>query len=246
MLKLYKRIKRALHYHEAWADSAKVMEHWGKVGERGENAQHKRNRKLSEEQNLKQVLSTPLAEGYQPIGDEEHAVLLVEYAIDGMGNTKDLDKRHALEERMNETLGWTGLGYCDGGSIGSGTMDVCCFVVDFKIAKRVIEKDLKNTEFADYSRIFDERAGQPASAPDRGREPAPPNLAMLMPPWLMYQGRDRQDASWRKGKPAAYLANWLAWYQSVPAEARVAYAMAFREPKEWAGFYQSSATSANR
>jgi hypothetical protein len=69
---------------------------------------------------------------------------------------------------------------------------------------------------------------------------------MLMPPWLMYQGRDRQDASWRKGKPAAYLANWLAWYQSVPAGARVAYATAFREPKEWAGFYKSSATSAKR
>ena len=34
--------------------------------------------------------------------------------------------------------------------------------------------------------------------------------------------------------------------QSVPAEARVAYAMAFREPKEWAGFYKSSTTSAKR
>jgi hypothetical protein len=166
--------------------------------------------------------------------------------VAGGGSRPVMSMRHALEERMNETLGWTGLGYCDGGSIGSGTMDVCCFVVDFKIAKRVIEKDLKNTKFADYSRIFDERAGQPASEPDRGMEPAPPNLAMLMPPWLMYQAFDRQDASWRKGKPAAYLANWLVWYQSVPAEARIAYAMAFREPKEWAGFYQSSATSANR
>jgi hypothetical protein len=108
MLKLYKRIKRALHYHEAWAEGAKVLEHWGKIGERGDNAEHKRNKKLGEEQNLKQVLSKPLAEGYQPIDDEDHAVLLVEYALDGMGNTKDLDKRHALEERMNETLGGRG------------------------------------------------------------------------------------------------------------------------------------------
>ena len=77
--------------------------------------------------------------------------MLIEYPVDGMGTTKDLDKRHKLEERMNETLGWTGLGNCDGGSMGSGTMEVCCFVVDFKIAKRVIEEDLKSTKFGDYS-----------------------------------------------------------------------------------------------
>ena len=40
------------------------------------------------------------------------------------------------------------------GSIGSGTMEVGCIVVDFDIAKKVIEEKLKDTEFADYSRIF--------------------------------------------------------------------------------------------
>ena len=59
---------------------------------------------------------------------------------------------------MDEVLGWTGLGHCEGGSIGSGTMEVCCFVVDFDIAKKVIETKLKDTEFADYTRIFDENA----------------------------------------------------------------------------------------
>jgi hypothetical protein len=36
MLKLYKRMKRVLHYHEARLHGAKITEHWGKVGERGE------------------------------------------------------------------------------------------------------------------------------------------------------------------------------------------------------------------
>lgn len=71
-----------------------------------------------------------------------------------MGSGADLEKRHRLEERMNGTLGWTGLGHCDGGSIGSGTMEVCCLVVDFDIAKRVIEADLKDTEFSNYTRIY--------------------------------------------------------------------------------------------
>jgi len=59
---------------------------------------------------------------------------------------------------MNETLGWTGLGHCDGGSIGSGTMVVCCFVGDFRIAKRIIEEDLRDTTFGDYARILNEGA----------------------------------------------------------------------------------------
>jgi hypothetical protein len=33
-------------------------------------------------------------------------------------------------------------------------MEVGCIVVDFDIAKKVIEEKLKDTEFGDYSRIF--------------------------------------------------------------------------------------------
>ena len=80
------------------------------------------------------------------------------YNVRGVGTAADLSKRHKLEERLNETLGWTGLGMCDGGSIGSGTMEVCCFVVDFALAKSVIEADLQGTEFSDFSRIYDEDA----------------------------------------------------------------------------------------
>jgi hypothetical protein len=236
---IYKRIKRVLHYHEAWAHGSKITEHWGRVGERGETVEHKRNKKLSEEENLQQVLSEPLSEGFEPIEEDEHAVLLIEYSIEGMGNKKDLAKRHALEDRMNETLGWTGLGLCDGGSIGSGTMEVCCFVVDFKIAKRVIEVDLKNTTFADYSRIFDERSSKPSVAPAPGKKSAQQGIGMLAPPWHMWQNLDRQDAGWQNGKPAKYLAKWIAWYHQFPAENRVAYATIFREPTGWSGFYES-------
>ena len=33
-------------------------------------------------------------------------------------------------------------------------MDACCLVVDFDIAKKVIEEELKNTEFSDYTKIL--------------------------------------------------------------------------------------------
>jgi hypothetical protein len=35
-------------------------------------------------------------------------------------------------------------------------MEVCCYVVDFEIAKRVIAADLEGTPFADYTRIYRE------------------------------------------------------------------------------------------
>jgi len=150
MIKLYLKTKSVMRYHEAWISGAKVVEHWGVVGDRGESREHKKDRKKSDEENILDVLADPLAKGFLPIDDDGFDVLMIEYAIDGMGNKKDLKKRYDLEDRMNETLGWTGLGNCDGGSTGSGTMEVCCFVVDFKTAKRVIEKDLSESKFSDF------------------------------------------------------------------------------------------------
>ena len=96
--------------------------------------------------------------GFDEIEDDDLFTLLIEFNVDDMGTPEDVEKRTRLQKEMDEVLGWTGLGHCDGGSIGSGTMEVCCFVVDFDIAKKVIETKLKHTEFSDYTRIFDENA----------------------------------------------------------------------------------------
>ena len=156
MLKLYKRSNDAFRYHEAWYNAGTVTEHWGVVGEQGEFREHKFPKGGDEEQAILDVLRPAGDEGFRPIDIEEHAVLLIEYPIDGFGTKQDLEKRHALQGRMDETLGWTCLGHCDGGSTGSGTMEVCCFVVDFDIAKRVIEAILRGTEFGDFTRIYRE------------------------------------------------------------------------------------------
>lgn len=132
------------------------MEHWGVAGERGNSREHGFAKGEDEQDAILRVLQRAAEQGFAPIGIHDHAILLVEYAIEGFGTPQDLAKRHALEDRMGETLGWTGLGACDGGSIGSGTMEVCCYVADFDIAKRVIEADLKGTEYGDYTRIYRE------------------------------------------------------------------------------------------
>lgn len=160
MLKLYKEIDGKLHYQEAWTEpeNGVTVLHWGAVGTRGNTRHLPLAPGADEEAALDEALSPALAEGYAPFPEEDMQVLLVEYAVEGMGTAADLGKRHALEDALNESLGWTGLGHCDGGSIGSGSMEACCLVVDFEIAKSVIENDLAGTAFADYRRIYDENA----------------------------------------------------------------------------------------
>lgn len=161
MIKLYKRLDDGrLAYHEAWERDGNITEHWGVVGERGKTKNHRVKRREDADQAVERVLIPARDDGFEEIDIDDHRVLLIEYAVEGMGTPADLTKRHELEDRMNELLGWTGLGHCDGGSIGSGTMEVCCFVVDFEIAKRVIGGDLKGTRFADFTRVFDEGADE--------------------------------------------------------------------------------------
>lgn len=154
MLKLYKRIDNILYYHEAWKDDSTVIEHFGVVGEQGEIREHCVSAGKSSRAMIKEILAPARALGYKPISDDDHEILIVEYPVNGFGTDADLDKRVELEDKLNDSLGWTGLGYCDGGSIGSGTMEAACFVVDFSIAKRVLEEELRGTEFADYTRIY--------------------------------------------------------------------------------------------
>lgn len=157
MLKLYRLSTNAKEYWETWDnDDNSQTVHWGEIGARGNNKVVKSSFLKSAQKKIQAEIDRMVSAGFHEIDFDDHHILLIEYEVDGMGNVEDVDKRHRLQERMDEALGWTGLGHCDGGSIGSGTMEACNFVVDFELAKAVIEKDLTGTEFSDYTRIYEE------------------------------------------------------------------------------------------
>ncbi len=157
MLKLYKNIAGNIHYWETWDKDKKTgIIHWGIIGNQGENEEIQSELFSGFRKKIQTIINKKTAEGYEEISLDDHHILLIEYKIDGMGTIEDLEKRNRLQEKMDHVLGWTGLGHCDGGSTGGNTMEVCCFVVDFNIAKVVIEQSLKNTEFENYTRIYDE------------------------------------------------------------------------------------------
>lgn len=157
MIKLYKKNNARWHYHEAWVGDGKITEHWGIVGDRGSTREHPIPSGRSESAALRDVLEAAYAKGFEEVDLDDHSILLVEYAVDGFGTPEDLDKRHRLQSRLDDTLGWSGLGHCDGGSIGSDTMEAACYVIDFSVAKEVVERNLRGTEFENFTRVYNER-----------------------------------------------------------------------------------------
>ena len=154
MLKLYKLFDGERHYWETWEENEQTgIMHWGKVGDIGQSKEVTSGFLSNFKSTIQKEIAQKLLKGYAEIKEEHGSFLEIQYRIDGFGSPDDLNKRHRLEAKMNEDLGWTGLGYCDGGSIGSDSMEVGCIVVDFELAKRIIEEKLKDTEFADYSGI---------------------------------------------------------------------------------------------
>lgn len=78
---------------------------------------------------------------------------MIQYKIQGMGTTEDLDQRYKVENLMNEGLGWTGLGHCDGGDIGSGTINVFCFVADVALGEKAIVRGLEENKLLEHATI---------------------------------------------------------------------------------------------
>ena len=77
--------------------------------------------------------------------DEEHQVV-IQYRIGhGAGTSDDIHKRHAVEHVLGTVLEAADLGYCDGGDIGSGTMNVFCNVKSGCDAARAIVDTLRKS-----------------------------------------------------------------------------------------------------
>ena len=154
MLKLYKLDGDKPKYWETWNSDGEHTIHWGTLGKEGRTKDINEADTPDWHQRIQKLVDKRIKEGFKTISINKHDSLVVEYEIDGFGTEKDLDKRHKLQSYLDEILGWTGLGHCDGGSIGSGTMEAFCYVVDFDLAKKVVERDLSGTSFSDYSRIY--------------------------------------------------------------------------------------------
>lgn len=145
MIKLYKRVGGEWLYWEAWESSDRsVTVHWGTLGDTGRTRQVRVPAGDSADGIILRESQEPHADGYTEVDPKNHSQVVVQFKTkDAWGDTADLEKRERVEGLLNECLGWTGNGHCDGGDIGSGTINAYSFVIDPFIARDAIVDALK-------------------------------------------------------------------------------------------------------
>jgi hypothetical protein len=160
MLKLYQRSGKKIFYWETWDDGRKLVIHWGTLGTRGKTKTVRISGSTSTRKAIAAHSEKPKKEGYAEIDLEDHAQIVVQYRTETWGNVDDLDKRNRVEGILNECLGWTGNGHCDGGDIGSGSINTFSFVVDPKLAGETIVKALRKEQLLDGAVIAYAKPGE--------------------------------------------------------------------------------------
>jgi hypothetical protein len=150
-VKLYNRCGGRLQYREAWIDGENVVEHVGACGERGSISRHPAAGPARQREVIESITTEAKADGFKTIPEARLIGLSVGKELSGTGTRDDLRRRHALEDFLNEVTGWLGLGHCDGGSSGSGSMEAFCLVVDYEIAAEAIARELATSPFSDFA-----------------------------------------------------------------------------------------------
>ncbi|HEX8463942.1 MAG TPA: hypothetical protein VF627_04925, partial [Abditibacterium sp.] len=139
-------------YWETWEDGKEITVHYGILGDIGKNDSYRKNKEYR--QFVKKEVALRRSEGYVEQDEDSLASITIKFEIEGWGSDNDLKKRHKIEDLMDECLGWTGLGHCDGGEIGSGGMSICCLVVEPYIALAPICQELKKHNYLEGATII--------------------------------------------------------------------------------------------
>ncbi len=147
MVKLYKRSNDAIYYFEIWTNEDKTITiHQGKLGEVGETENlDTKNNDLPSDILLTKYISKKKEIGYEELEDLTEFIVQYSYEED-TNQAKLIEKRDYIESLFNNCLGWTGNGHCDGGDIGSRTMNIFCYVVDKNIAVHTILEVLEEED----------------------------------------------------------------------------------------------------
>ena len=155
--RMYRRDADGLRFYEAFMHDGQIAEHEGMCGIGGDNRFHQAGTPGQVQLVMANLKKAAKLVGYKTLPVSKHKKLIVEYRVaDSFANPSELESRHALEDYLQDLLGQLGLGWCDGGSSGSGTMEVCCFVADFELARTSLERSLAQGPFKDFSRIYRE------------------------------------------------------------------------------------------
>lgn len=142
LLKLYKTDEDKTLYWEAWHEGDEIIIHFGIVGDPGETT----NIPLPEFEPPETAIQGHADEareaGFAEIDPTDLFELVVQLPVKAEGSGVDIEQAHAVEELLNECLGWNGVGHCDSSDV-SDAVNVYCYVVDPHTATKTIVDELR-------------------------------------------------------------------------------------------------------
>lgn len=150
MVKLYKDINGTTHYFEMWIDEEDTLtSHEGILGDIGETETYS-----DESENDYLPPRIAMAKAIKTYEDNGYAErlnlteLIVQYPIENNNNPLAAQEQlEAVEACLNNCLGWTGNGHCDGGDIAYNIATFFCYVVNKDIASETIVDALEQDNF---------------------------------------------------------------------------------------------------
>lgn len=146
MIQLIKQSGSNTLYQTIYTEGRLIVQHEGIVGA-WVRAEDVRVRRVSRFKRLGvqilRLIEEVERQGYHEVNETDYTELVVQFPYDEGQAEAALERRHMMEEMMDEGLLHTGNGYCEGGNIGSGTTSIFYHVLDVEAAVSLIFKGVE-------------------------------------------------------------------------------------------------------
>ncbi|MED1303103.1 hypothetical protein ACW4EZ_25265 [Bacillus toyonensis] len=153
LTKLIKKGGNGFLYWYIWKDGMTLKVHSGSVGDIGETREIQLSLSEKANESIDELVNQKIKEGFRYIEEHDLIDLLVEYNYKKDKIEETLKKRHYMQDIIDESLFWTGNGYCDGGGMGMGVAQIFNYVIDVKKAAKEITKELENENLVEGVKI---------------------------------------------------------------------------------------------
>lgn len=146
MIQLIKQNGSNTLYQTIYTEGRLIIQHQGIVGEwvSEENVREirvSRFKRLGVQ--ILRLVEEFKRQGYHEVNETDYQELIVQFPYDEGQAEVALERRHMMEEMIDEGLLHTGNGYCEGGDIGSGTTNIFYHVLDVEAAVSLIFEGMK-------------------------------------------------------------------------------------------------------
>jgi hypothetical protein len=151
MVKLFRKTRSVIEYWEVWKDGNRLVVHFGVVGDRGGWHLAEKPPIEREDDTIERLSDDIKKKGFAESPPSGFVDLVIQYPIAEFTSEEDAEKRHRMEEILDEELGWTGNGECVGGDIGAGEVSIYCKVIDTGAAIEAVWRTFLDNDYPSFS-----------------------------------------------------------------------------------------------